>query len=79
MSDQEVMAADLKVIPGQRVRTFGGWYRQDVVTLGGREIGRIQVRRRNGRISSLTLGPGTTCVLGSDVAWLVEQARAEAK
>jgi hypothetical protein len=69
------MGDEIKVVPGQRIRTFGGWYRHDVVTLNGREIGRIQTRRRNGRFSTLTAGLGSTCVLGSDVAWLVAQAQ----
>lgn len=72
--EQEQAVMDVVITPGAKVKTFGGWYRHDVVTLNGREIGRVQRRRRNGRFDTITLGLGTTCVLGQDVAWLVRQA-----
>lgn len=60
---------------GKRIRNWGGWYRHDVVTLNGKPIGRIQVKRNNGRTEALTLSdihPG--CVLGSNIDWLISQA-----
>ena len=61
-----------RVSKGEPVRTWGGWYRHDVVTLAGLEIGRIQTRRRNGRVDVMTVRGGA-CVLGADVAWLLRE------
>jgi hypothetical protein len=70
----------VKVVTGEKVRTFGGWYRHDKVMLDGREIGRIQTRRRNKRTDTITLGPDPSgspnggAVLGSDIGWLLRIA-----
>lgn len=53
-----------------KVRTFGGWYQHTVVCVNGREIGRIQTRRRNKRTDTLTTPAHGGCVLGTDVGWL---------
>lgn len=70
----------VKVVTGEKIRTWGGWYRHDKVMLDGREIGRIQVRRRNKRTETITLGPDPSgspnggAVLGSDIDWLLRIA-----
>ena len=70
----------VKVVTGEKIRTWGGWYRHDKVMLDGREIGRIQVRRRNKRTETITLGPDPSgspnggAVLGSDIGWLLRIA-----
>jgi hypothetical protein len=60
---------------GKQIRTFGGWYRHDYVSLAGIELmGFIQVRRRNGRIESTTHFQFLSCaVLGTDSDWLYRQ------
>lgn len=68
------------IVPGKKQRTWGGWYKHDVVMEQGKEIGRIQTRVRpgsRGRRDYLTLEPGAQggAVLGSDVGWLVRSAR----
>ena len=70
-----LLGAEVTVTPGARVRTFGGWYRHDVVAVNGVVVGRIQTRRRNGRLSIITgHDASNTCVLGRDLAWLVGRA-----
>ena len=65
----------LEIVAGDKVRTFGGWYRHDVVTLDGTEIGRIQVRRRNKRTDTTTASSiHAGAVLGRQVEWLLSQA-----
>jgi hypothetical protein len=60
---------------GIQFRTFGGWYRHDYITINGKELhGYIQVRRRKGRVESITCFPHTSsCVIGQDVRWLIQQ------
>lgn len=70
---------EAKVGKGTPIKSrWGQWYRHDPVTLYGKEIGRIQVRRRyfgkrmGHRMESITLLQGSNaCVLGTDVGWLV--------
>lgn len=62
----------IRIREGQRIRTFGGWYRHDEVFVGERKLeGTIQVRRRHGRIERTT-GFGNSCVLGMDIQWLLK-------
>jgi hypothetical protein len=69
---------NLRIKAGNRVRTFGGWYRHDLVFADGVElIGFIQVRRRNGRTESTTHYQHTSsAVLGTDMEWLYCQNKA---
>lgn len=63
---------------GEKVRTWGGWYRHTRVMLNGVEIGRIQDRRRNKRNDMLTLRAdalGGGCTIGHNVPWLVRCAQ----
>lgn len=70
------MLDNVTIKNGNKIRTWGGWYRHDAVLLDGKEIGFIQVKRRNKRTESITCTPGNDhrCVLGTDVQWLVRQA-----
>ncbi len=65
---------DLTITRGEKIRNFGGWYQHDVVTYKGQEIGRIQTRRRSGRVDTLTIAKGGSGVLGTDLDWLARQA-----
>ena len=69
------MPANVTFKAGNKVRTFGGWYRHDAVLVDGIELmGFIQVRRRNGRIESTTHFQFlSSAVLGSDWQWLYRQ------
>lgn len=75
MTLREAIDARVRIRPGRRVRTFGGWCRHDRVLVEGREIGRIQTRRGRTRTEILTIA-GDSFVLGYDVAWLVNRAHA---
>lgn len=63
---------------GKKIRTFGGWYRHDLVFVGGIELmGFIQVRRSHGRIESTTHFQFlSSAVLGTDANWLYRQNKA---
>ena len=37
----QAIRANVRIAPGQKIRTFGGWYRHDRVLQNGCEIGRI--------------------------------------
>lgn len=73
----------IRIITGQQIKTWGGWYRRDSVLLDGESIGFIQTRRRNKRTEVDTCGPvgSNVGVLGSNIDWLIrtfgEQARAK--
>ncbi len=73
MTIQQAIRARLTVVPGRRVRTFGGWCRRDRVLLDGYEIGKIQTRRARSRTEILTIA-SSGFVPGHDVDWLVAQA-----
>ncbi len=73
---QKLVERRYRIELGERIRTWGGWYRHDRVMLDGVCIGRIQVRRRNGRIDALTADTGSACVIGSDPEWLIRRHRA---
>ncbi|MGH9762606.1 MAG: hypothetical protein ACREDR_09630 [Blastocatellia bacterium] len=74
MTIQEAIRANLRIAPGRKVRTFGGWCRHDKVLLDGHEIGRIQTRRASNRTEFITVA-GNAYVPGYDVDWLVQQGR----
>lgn len=73
MTLQQAMRTNLRIEPGRRVRTFGGWCRRDRVLLDGCEIGRIQIRRARSRTEVMTIG-AAGFVPGHDVDWLVGEA-----
>jgi len=74
MTLNEALESNLKIAPGRRVKTFGGWCRHDKVLLDGIEIGRIQTRRAKNRTEFITLA-GNVYILGYDVEWLISQGR----
>ena len=73
MTMRQAMQAKLRIEPGKRVKTFGGWCRRDRVLLDGFEIGKIQTRRANSRTEVLTI-TARGFVPGHNVEWLVLQA-----
>ena len=73
MTMQQAMRARLRIEPGRRVMTFGGWCRRDKVLLEGYEIGRIQTRRARSRTEILTIA-SSGFVPGHNVEWLMAQA-----
>lgn len=73
MTLQQAMRTNIRIEPGRRVRTFGGWCRRDRVLLDGCEIGRIQIRRGRSRTEVMTIG-AAGFVPGHDVDWLVSEA-----
>ena len=72
MTLQQAIQANVRIEPGQKIQTFGGWCRRDRVLLNGYEIGRIQTRRGRDRIEVITI-TGNVFTLGYDVDWLVRQ------
>lgn len=72
-------AGRIQIVPGKRVRTWGGWYSHSDVLLDGEKIGFIQTRRGHGRTESTTHGLDHTCVLGYNVDWLVRQFGEQAR
>lgn len=73
MTIQQAIRARLRIEPGRRVTTFGGWCRRDKVLLDGCEIGKIQTRRARSRTEVLTIA-ASGFVPGHNVDWLVAQA-----
>lgn len=73
MTMQQAIRVRLRIEPGRRVITFGGWCRRDRVLLDGHEIGKIQTRRARSRTEILTIG-SSGFVPGHNVDWLVAQA-----
>ena len=73
MTIQQAIRARLRIEPGRKVRTFGGWCRRDRVLLDGFEIGKIQTRRGRSRTEIVTIA-SSGFVLGHNVDWLVLQA-----
>lgn len=73
MTLQQAMRTNVRIEPGRRVRTFGGWCRRDRVLLDGCEIGRIQIRRGRSQTEVMTIG-AAGFVPGHDVDWLVSEA-----
>src|SRR5713226_4378017 len=73
MTIQQAIRARLRIEPGRRVRTFGGWCRRDRVMLDGYEIGKIQTRRAPSRTEILTIA-ASGFVPGYNVDCLVAQA-----
>jgi len=74
MTVQKAVERGVRIKPGRKTRTFGGWCRRDSVLLDGREIGRIQTRRGRGRTEVLTVA-GNLYVIGHDVGWLIDHDR----
>lgn len=68
----QALRANVRIEPGPKIRTFGGWCRHDRVLLNGAEIGRIQTRRGRNRIEVITVA-GNVYTMGYDVEWLVGQ------
>jgi hypothetical protein len=68
----QALRANVRIEPGPKIRTFGGWCRHDRVLLNGTEIGRIQTRRGRNRIEVITVA-GNVYTMGYDVEWLVGQ------
>jgi hypothetical protein len=73
MTIQQAMRARLRIEPGRKVNTFGGWCRRDRVLLDGYEIGKIQTRRARSRTEVVTIAL-SGFVPGHNVDWLVLQA-----
>jgi hypothetical protein len=73
MTIQQAMRARLRIEPGRKVNTFGGWCRRDRVLLDGYEIGKIQTRRAKSRTEIVTIASGGF-IPGHNVDWLVAQA-----
>jgi hypothetical protein len=74
MTLQQALEANVRIEPGRKVRTLGGWCRRDKVLLGGYEVGRIQTRRARGRTETITI-KGNLYMIGYDVDWLVGEER----
>lgn len=72
MTLQQAMKANIRIVPGHKHASFGGWCRHDRVLLDGSEIGKIQTRRAEDRKEFLTIN-GNLCTDGYDVDWLVRQ------
>src|SRR3989442_7124167 len=73
MTIQQAIRSRLRIEPGRKVNTFGGWCRRDRVLLDGYEIGKIQTRRARSRTEIVTIASGGF-VPGHNVDWLVAQA-----
>ena len=76
MTLQQAIQANVRIEPGQKIRTFGGWCRHDRVLRNGCEIGRIQTRRGRGRLEVVTI-TGNVYTLGYNVAWLMQQGETD--
>src|SRR5262249_62000714 len=74
MTIQQAIRARLRIEPGRKVRTFGGWCRRDRVLLDGYEIGKIQTRRGGRRTEVVTIA-ASGFVPGHNVDWLVLPCR----
>ncbi|HEY3135296.1 MAG TPA: hypothetical protein VGL29_04535 [Blastocatellia bacterium] len=74
MTIQQAIRARLRIEPGRRVRTFGGWCRRDRVLLDGFEIGKIQTRRARSRTEIVTIA-ASGFVPGHNIDWLVAVTR----
>ena len=66
----EAIQANVRIMPGRKIKTLGGWCRHDRVLLDGQEIGKIQTRKGRDRTEILTIA-GNVYVIGHDVDWLV--------
>ena len=74
MTLQQAIQANLRIKPGHKILTLGGWCRHDRIMLDGHEIGKIQTRRARARTEILTIA-GNVYVKGHDVDWLIKQVR----
>jgi hypothetical protein len=73
MTIQQAIRAKLRIEPGRKVRTFGGWCRRDRVLLDGYEIGKIQTRRAKNRTEIVTIA-ASGFIPGHNVDWLLAQS-----
>jgi hypothetical protein len=67
----------VRLIPGNRIRTFGGWYLHTSVYVNGvRLAGHIQTIRHSKRTETHTcFSPLSSAVIGSDWQWLYRMHR----
>jgi hypothetical protein len=72
MTLQQAMESNVRIQPGRKVKTFGGWCRHDRVLLDGHEIGKIQTRRRRNQTEIITVA-SSTYIMGYDIDWLVSR------
>ena len=70
MTLEQAMKANVRIVPGQKIRTVGGWRRYDRVLKDGAEIGRIQTQRGGDRLEVVTVS-GNLYSLGYNIDWLV--------
>jgi len=73
MTIKQAKRARLRIEPGRKVNTFGGWCRRDRVILDGYEIGKIQTRRARSNTEVVTIA-SSGFVPGHNIDWLVAQA-----
>lgn len=53
---------------------YHGWYRHDIYSHNGKELGRVQVKYIRGRTTCLTMAANYEgCVIGSDLRWMLEK------
>ena len=71
MTVEQAIRAKLSIKQGQKIKTFGGWCRQDQVLLDGHVIGRIQTRHSRDRTENITIA-GNVYMIGFDVDWLYQ-------
>lgn len=57
-------------VVGKTQPTQDGWSRRDAIVIGVEEIGAVQVKEVNGRITALSVC-GDAGVIGRDVEWIV--------
>jgi hypothetical protein len=60
-------------VHGPKIKGWGSWYQHSQVMLDGKDIGRIQTRRRKGRTDTTTLDNNNAAVRGHDVNWLIHR------
>ena len=61
------------IIPGRKIKTWGGWYRHDRVEVAGVLLeGHLQVRAAHGRVESTT-HCRDRAVLGTAIDWLFRE------
>jgi hypothetical protein len=76
MTLRQAIDAKVRILPGRKVKTFGGWCRRDRVMLDGHEIGKIQVRKGTSGTEITTIA-GDSFLAGYQVDWLLDQRPCE--
>lgn len=61
---------------GEKIRTWGGWYKIDRIIVNGTDAGYIQTKRQNKRTTVHT-GVGAYGVMGANVSWVVSNFMAK--